>query len=221
MPRKLFDRELTELMEQMAEMGNTVDGRIERTIEALRTQDLKAAAEIAGSDRPIDEKENLIEKACLDLIALQQPIASDLRMIAACLKILTDMERVADHCADICEIIASEGLNGNTLALTHVVKMLEAARAMYRGSVDVLLSGDAPGARAVCKADDEVDAMFSRIVLEVCGGIAERPQDVMQDVDMIFITKYIERMADHATNIAEWVIYMETGEHPDLNAKMA
>ncbi len=220
MPRKLFDRELTDLMEQMTDLGNTVDGRIEKTLEALRTQDRELAEEVANSDRAIDEREHMIEKMCLNLLALQQPIAGDLRMIAGCLKILTDMERVADQCADICEIVASEGLNGNSMTLSHVVKMLEAARSMYRGSLDVLLSRDMDTASRICREDDEVDAMFSRIVLEVCGGIAERPQSVMLDVDIIFIAKYIERVADHATNIAEWVIYMVTGNHPDLNAKV-
>ena len=91
---------------------------------------------------------------------------------------------------------------------------------MFRGALDVFLSRDVEAARKVCQADDNVDAMFSKIVLEVCGIITENPQNVMCDVDLIFITKYVERMADHATNIAEWVIYMETGEHPDLNTKV-
>ena len=90
---------------------------------------------------------------------------------------------------------------------------------MYKRQ-DVFLSRDVEAARKVCQADDNVDAMFSKIVLEVCGIITENPQNVMCDVDLIFITKYVERMADHATNIAEWVIYMETGEHPDLNTKV-
>ncbi len=219
MPRKLFDRELTELIEEMTNLGNTVDGRIEQTIDVLRTLNLEKAAEIAATDNLIDQREHKVEKMCLNLIALQQPIASDLRMIAGCLKILTDMERVADQCADICDIIAVGALNGNSLALSHVIQMMEAARAMYRRSVDVFLSRDVKAAREICKADDEVDGMFSKIVLEVCGIITEAPQNVMCEVDLIFITKYIERTADHATNIAEWVIYMETGVHPDLNAK--
>lgn len=219
MPRKLFDRELTELIEEMTDLGNAVDGRIEQTIDVLRTLNIEKAADIAGTDNLIDQREHKVEKMCLNLIALQQPIASDLRMIAGCLKILTDMERVADQCADICDIIAVGALNANSLALSHVIQMMEAARAMYRRSIDVFLSRDVEAAREICKADDEVDSMFSKIVLEVCGIITDAPQNVMCEVDLIFITKYIERTADHATNIAEWVIYMETGVHPDLNAK--
>ena len=217
MPRKLFDRELENLVSQIVEMGNTVDGRIADTIEALRTMDLEKASEVANSDAEIDRMEHNIEKLCMNLIALQQPIARDLRTIAACLKILTDIEREGDQCADICEILLVGELNNNSLAANHVVQMLEAARNMFRNAMDVFISRDVEAARAVCDSDDEVDAMFSRIILEVCNIISENPQNVMREVDLLFITKYIERIGDHATNIAEWVIYMETGVHPDMN----
>ncbi len=219
MARKIFDRELENLISQMTDMGNTVDQRIEETIAALRTMDLEKASEVANSDNEIDQTEHAIEKLCMNLIALQQPIASDLRVIAACLKILTDIEREADQCADICEILTIGELNTNSLAITHVVQMLEAARGMFRRAMDVFLSRDVEAARKVCESDDIVDAMFSKTILEVCGIITQNPQNVMREVDLLFISKYIERMGDHATNIAEWVIYMETGVHPDLNTK--
>lgn len=219
MPRKMFDRELSDLISQIIKMGSMVDDRIAGTIQALRTMDLAAAAEVASGDGEIDRMEHSIEKRCMDLIALQQPIAGDLRIIASCLKILTDIEREADQCADICDILTVGELNGNSLAVSHVVQMLETARSMFRRAMDVILSRDVKEARAICASDDEVDAMFSRIILEVCGIITENPQNVMREVDLLFIIKYVERMGDHATNIAEWVIYMETGEHPDLNTK--
>ncbi|MCY1712805.1 phosphate signaling complex protein PhoU [Caproiciproducens galactitolivorans] len=219
MPRKIFDREIANLISQMTDMGNTVDQRIEETIAALRTMDLKKAADVANSDNEIDQMEHNIEKLCMNLIALQQPLASDLRVIAACLKILTDMEREADQCADICEILTIGELNTNSLAITHVVQMMEAAREMFRNAMDVFLSRDLEAAREVCLSDDNVDSMFAKIILEVCGIITENPSNVMREVDLLFISKYVERMGDHATNIAEWVIYMETGVHPDLNTK--
>ncbi|QAT50021.1 phosphate signaling complex protein PhoU [Caproiciproducens sp. NJN-50] len=217
MPRKIFDRELNNLISKMTEMGNAVDRKIEQTIVSLKKMDLELAAEVAGSDNEIDRMEHSIEKNCMDLIALQQPIAGDLRIIAACLKILTDIEREADQCADICEILTVGELNTNSLAAAHVVQMLETAREMFRRSMDVFLSREVDEARAICKSDDEVDSMFSKIILEVCGIITENPQSVMREVDLLFISKYAERMGDHATNIAEWVIFMETGVHPDLN----
>jgi len=216
-PRKIFDRELNNLISRMTEMGSAVDRKIEQTISSLKKMDLELAAEVAGSDNEIDRMEHTIEKNCMELIALQQPIAGDLRIIAACLKILTDIEREADQCADICEILTVGDLNTNSLAAAHVVQMLETARKMFRRSMDVFLSRDVVEAREICKSDDEVDSMFSKIILEVCGIIAENPQNVMREVDLLFISKYAERMGDHATNIAEWVIFMETGVHPDLN----
>lgn len=219
MPRKIFDREIANLISQMTDMGNTIDQRIEETIAALRTMDLKKAADVANSDNEIDQMEHNIEKLCMNLIALQQPLASDLRVIAACLKILTDMEREADQCADICEILTIGELNTNSLAIAHVVQMMEAAREMFRNAMDVFLSRDLEAAREVCLSDDNVDSMFAKIILEVCGIITENPSNVMREVDLLFISKYVERMGDHATNIAEWVIYMETGVHPDLNTK--
>ncbi|MDC0700522.1 PhoU domain-containing protein, partial [Blautia wexlerae] len=132
MPRKLFDREINDLIRRMTDLGNTVDGRVQTTIEALRTQDMEKAKWVAQNDNEIDSEEHAIEQTCMNLIALQQPIASDLRIIAACLKILTDMEREADQCADICDILMIANLDRNSLALSHVVQMLEAARAMFR-----------------------------------------------------------------------------------------
>lgn len=217
MPRKLFDRELENLISRMSEMGDSADRKIEQTITALRTADQDLAAEVAGSDSEIDRMEHSIEKNCMELIARQQPIAGDLRFIAACLKILTDIEREADQCADICEILTVGELNTKSLAASHVVQMLEMTRRMFRRAMNVFLSRDVDEAYAICKSDDEVDATFSKIILEVCGIITERPQDVMREVDLLFISKYAERLGDHSTNIAEWVIFMETGVHPNLN----
>ena len=221
MPRILFDRELKTLMTKMTDMGNTVDDRIAQTIEALRTMNLEIAEDVAKSDNQIDQMEHQIETMCMNLLALQQPIASDLRMIATCLKILTDIEREADQCADICEILTVGERNSNSLAINHVVKMLETARDMFRRAMDVFISRDVETAKQICVDDDIVDGMFSKIILEVCDTITQAPKNVMCEVDLIFIIKYIERMGDHATNIAEWVIFMETGVHPDLNESTA
>lgn len=217
MPRKIFDRELADLNQRMTETGSEVDSRIQQTIYALHNMDFAVATEVATGDNDIDRMVRLIEKDCIDLITLQQPIAKDLRTIAAYLKILTDVEREADHCADICEILLAGELKGNSLAVTHVVQMLETARAMFRRAMNVLISRDVGEAQKICDSDDEVDTMFSKIILEVCGYISDNPGSVMSEVDLLFITKYVERMGDHATNVAEWVIFMETGEHPDLN----
>lgn len=218
MPRKFFDQKLHMLNQNMTEVGSIVSSRIADTIEALRTMDADLAAEVVAGDAQINQSEQQIEQVCVNLLALQQPIATDLRVIASCLKIITDIERVADQCADICEIITIGEMRTNSICVSHVIQMLETSHGMFGRAMDVFLSRDVQAARKLCKEDDVVDAMFSKIILEVCGSITETPQNVMREVDLMFIAKYVERMADHCTNIAEWVIYMETGEHPDLNA---
>lgn len=218
MPRKYFDKELNYLNQRMTVMGDAINKRIEESIQALRTGNLELAEDVALSDSDIDRMEHENEKLCMNLIASQQPIASDLRSITACLKILTDMEREADQCADICEILATSGMvDFQSLPVTHIVNTMEKVHQMFHGAMDVFLSHDVEQARKICADDDIVDAAFGKIVLEVCNAIAQNPENVMRDVDLLFIIKYVERMGDHATNIAEWVIYMVTGHHPDLN----
>ena len=199
MPRKYFDQKLADLNRSMKEMGAVVDRRIGETMEALKNLDKDLAAEVVGGDREINQVEHEIESVCMNLLALQQPIATDLRVIASCLKIITDVERVADQCADICDIIQAGEIPAQSSVVNHVVQMLETAGAMFEKAMDAFIARDVALAR------------------QVCGTITENPQSVMKEVDLMFITKYIERMGDHATNIAEWVVYMETGVHPDLN----
>ncbi len=221
MPRKYFDQKLDALNHDMTELGAEVDSVIGRTLEALRTLDRDLAQQVVEGDSRIDQAEHRIEQVCMNLLALQQPIASDLRVIASCLKIITDMERVADQCADICDIILVGELGSNSLGVNHVLQMMESARSMFVRAMEVFNNHSVEQAKKVCSDDDEVDSLFSKIILEVCGAITNNPQSVMREVDLIFITKYIERMADHATNIAEWVIYRETGVHPDLNSGLS
>lgn len=218
MPRKHFDQELELLTKRVTVMGDAISSRIADTMQALRTGDAELARRVAEGDSEIDRMEHENEKLCMNLIASQQPIASDLRIIAASLKILTDMEREADQCADICEIITTGGMaDSQRLPVSHIVNALQKVYDMFSGAMNVFLSRDVEQAKAICAADDEIDAAFGKVVLEVSAAITQNPKEVMQDVDLLFIIKYVERMGDHATNIAEWVIYMVTGEHPDLN----
>ncbi|MCH3971702.1 MAG: phosphate signaling complex protein PhoU [Oscillospiraceae bacterium] len=218
MPRKHFDHELEQLTEKITEMGDAIHTSIASTIRALRTGDVQLARRVVAGDNDVDRMEHENEKTCMNLIVSQQPIAGDLRNIAGSLKILTDMEREADQCADICEMVAAGGLPGSqSLPLCHIVNTLEKVETMFTGAMDVFLSRDAKRAKEICMADDEIDSLFSKIVLEVCSSITQDSANVMREVDLLFIIKYVERMGDHATNIAEWVLYMVTGEHEDLN----
>lgn len=217
MPRKNFEQELERLNADLAEMGRRVDNLMQGTIRCLKSMDVSLAKTIFPSDSDINAMEKSIEQSCIYLLALQQPLARDLRMITSTLKIITDMERIADQCADICEILATVAGMAELKASPRLLLMFEKAREMFAGSLDAYLRKDAELAEKICRMDDEVDSSFSSIVLELCSQISAGQTAVPENVDFMFIAKYIERMADHATNIAEWAIFVKTGAHPNLN----
>ena len=211
MPRTLFDEELARLHADLAEMGRRVDALMQDAIRCLKSMDRPLARRIVPRDAEINTMEKTIEHSCMNLLA------RDLRVITATLKILTDMERVADQCADICEILSTvAGMAGQT-ASPRLLRMFGKARSMFAGALDAYLRRDAEAARTVCGMDDEVDALFSSSILDLCGQLEHHPSSVPSTVDFMFIAKYIERIGDHATNIAEWAIFVETGIHPNLN----
>lgn len=217
MPRNNFDQELARLNTDLAEMGRRVDNLMQGTIRCLKSMDIDLAKTIFPSDSDINTMEKNIEQNCIYLLALQQPLAHDLRTITSTLKIITDMERIADQCADICEILATVAGMASLKASPRLLQMFEKARTMFVGSLDAYLRQDIDLAKSICLSDDEVDALFSSIVLEQCTKISSNQTAVPENVDFMFIAKYIERIADHATNIAEWAIFVKTGSHPNLN----
>lgn len=212
-----YVRELRELNVELSEMGTMVDRTMQDTLSALRMQDRVLAKRIYRNDAKINAQESKIEHMCFNLIALQSPMASDLRAITATLKAVTDLERTGDQCADICEIMLT--YNGGPAMETPqiIYRMMEKARAMFADALDSFMRKDVELAREVCERDDEVDALFSQAVLEMSRILQQSQNLVSQATDYMFIAKYIERMADHATNIAEWAIYVVTGEHRDLS----
>ena len=221
MPRNVFDEELERLGADLAEMGRRIDAIMQGTLATLKTMDAAMAKTIFPQDSEINNMEKSIERSCINLFALQQPLARDLRVITATLKVITDLERISDQCADICEILATVAGMAGMHASPRMLQMFEKAREMVAGAVDAYIRRDSAAAAKICAADDEVDALFSSTVLELCGQISRDNATVPEHVDFMFIAKYIERMADHATNIAEWAIFSVTGVHPNLNDTQA
>lgn len=221
MPRTAFDRELARLRTRLAQMGEQVDALMEGTARCLRTGDRQLGGTLFERDAQINGLEKELEATCMNLLALQQPLAADLRVITATLGAVTDIERVADQCADICEILATAPDMAGRPAPSCLPPLFEKARAMFIGALDAFLRRDADSAEAVCGADDEVDIGFTAAVREFCARLGHEAGTATQIVDDLFIAKYIERIADHATNIAEWAIFLETGRHPDLNDTQA
>lgn len=214
--RHSFDHELEDLHLELIKMGSLVEESIENTIIALKKQDVELARKIFRNDDVIDELEQKIEKRCLALIARQQPLAKDLRTISTALKIITDMERIADHSADIAEITIRMANEKYIKPLIDIPKMAELAKQMVKKAIDAYVKQDTELAQEVCDSDDEVDDLFFKIILELINIMKNDPQTIEQATNFMFIAKYLERMADHATNICEWVVFNVTGEHEHL-----
>ncbi len=214
--RLLFDKELEQLHLALINMGALVENAIEKSILALKKQDATLAKEIIRNDNQIDEMEVKIEKQCLRLLALQNPIAKDLRSVSSTLKIITDLERIGDHATDIAEITIRLANAKYIKPLVDIPKMADIARQMLRDALDSYVKRDVELAREVCKRDDEVDNLFNKKILEIIGILKTSGELVEQGVELMFVSKYLERIGDHATNIAEWVVYHETGEHKHL-----
>jgi phosphate transport system protein len=218
--RNFFDKELDELHLEIIKMGSLVEESIDNTIVALKKQDVAMAKKIFNNDDIIDDLEKKIERICLNLIATQQPLAKDLRSISAALKIITDMERIADHSSDIAEITIRMAHEKYIKPLIDIPRMAELARIMVNKSIDAYIKQDMALAIEVCKSDDAVDDLFSKITLELINLMKNDSSTIEQGIDLMLIAKYLERMADHATNIGEWVVFNITGEHDHLAKHM-
>lgn len=220
MPRNLFEREMQQLRAGIVDMGHDVDLVLGDTMKVLQQMDAQSAAQVGEIELTVDRYERRLEDMCVNIIALQQPLASDLRTITAALKIVTDMERISDQCYDICELIQTLVAGGRPLQTPQrIIEMMKLARGMFNLALDAFVCGDPEKAQRVCGSDDTVDKLFSQAVLEGCSNLSGELAEIPREVDYLFIAKYIERIADHATNIAEWVLFIKTGQHPDSDVK--
>ena len=212
--RSRFDEQLNTLNTEMIEMGAMCEEAIALASKALTSGDVALAEKVAAISSDIDHKERDIEARCLKLLLQQQPVARDLRQISAALKMITDMERIGDQAEDIAEIITF--LDGRTAEETvHICDMAAETISMVTDSVDAFVKMDIGLAKAVITHDDKVDEYFDKIKSSLIKMIARSPENGEYLLDMLMIAKYFERIGDHATNIAEWVIFSVTGEHKD------
>ncbi|GAA6491227.1 MAG TPA: phosphate signaling complex protein PhoU [Candidatus Bariatricus faecipullorum] len=211
--RNKFDRQLSRLNEMLIHMGELCETAIEEATKALEEGDMNRAKAVIAADEEIDQMEKDIESLCLKLLLQQQPVARDLRQISAALKMITDMERIGDQTADIADIVLAAKIPSDKY-VKDIGKMSEAVAKMVRDSVSAYVRKDLEQARQVMDADDAVDGMFETIKSELVRFIAEHEgKDGEMAMDLIMITKYLERIGDHATNIAEWVEFSITGVH--------
>ncbi|MBR4021923.1 MAG: phosphate signaling complex protein PhoU [Ruminococcus sp.] len=210
--RSRFDEQLNTLNIEMIEMGALCEESIALASKALTTGDVSLAERVSVLSADIDQKERNIESRCMKLLLQQQPVARDLRQISAALKMITDMERIGDQAEDIAEII--NYLEGRTAEETVNIRDMAAETiSMVTDSVDAYVKKDTELAKTVIGHDDKVDEYFDRIKGSLIKMIAENPENGEYALDLLMIAKYFERIGDHATNIAEWVIFSVTGEH--------
>ena len=210
--RSRFDEQLAILNRELIEMGALCEEAIALAAKALTDKDKTMAAKVAAMDAEIDQKERNIESMCLKLLLQQQPVARDLRQISAALKMITDMERIGDQAEDISEIVIT--LDGRYAENSALLKgMAESTIQMVTESVDAYVKRDTALAQQVIKMDDIVDDYFDQVKAELISKIAGEPADSEYALDLLMIAKYLERIGDHAVNIAEWVIFSVTGKH--------
>ncbi len=213
MMRTSFLSELKELKTDMLQMGEYIEEAIKNTMVALKRDDLIMAQEVINKDCIIDDAEKTIENLCLKLLLTQQPVATDMRMISSALKMITDMERIGDFAADIAEIITKGGRTGTSYNIDFVEKMGEAVIRMVDSAVLSFTNSDLELAKKVCKSDDEVDSLFNGAKTVLLDCIRKDENRAERALDLMLVSKYLERIGDHATNIAEWVIFSITGVH--------
>ena len=211
--RNRFDEQLSLLNRELMEMGTLIEQSIRSAAQALIERSITSADSAIAFDKQVDQKERDIESLCLKLLLQQQPVARDLRLISAALKMITDMERIGDQAADISGIViylSDEPLVKNP---QHLTQMAEAAIRMVTGSLDAYVNKDLELAREVMQMDDVIDELFDTIKNELIELIRSDADNGSQAIDLMMIAKYFERIGDHAQNIAEWVEYAITGKH--------
>lgn len=211
MPRTDYDRDLRMLQDDLLMMGNMVEKAIARALDALRNRDLEAANDVIREDDIIDQKQTEIEERCIDLIATQQPLAGDLRILVTALHLCGELERMGDYAEGIAKISVMMGDEPPLKPLIDIPRMAQKASDMVRRSLDAFVNRDVVAAMSVQSDDDEIDSLYEQVYRELLTYMLGDPSVIRRATHLLWAAHNIERIADRATNIAERVIYMVTG----------
>lgn len=209
--RARFDEKLQELENLLMKMGANVEEILTLAFKSLLERDVELAKEVISMDKEIDFIEIQIEKKCLNLIALQQPLAGDLREIAGILKIITDLERIGDYCVNIAKITLEIGEEDFIKPLVDLPKMEAYVQEMVKGGLDAFVNKDVELARKIARLDDVVDDLYESVYTDLLEYGVKDKQTKQQVIRLLFVGRHLERMADHVTNICERVIFMIEG----------
>ena len=210
--RKGFHEQLKDLESDMIKMGSMVEELIHKSIKALQEKDLELAQEVLDKDDEIDDFEIKLEEDTTRLIALQQPVAKDLREIIVISKLATDLERIGDHACNIANMVIKIGDEPLIKPLIDIPRMTKIVTRRLRNSLEAFIDLDVETARKIAEEDEEVDILDEQILRELLTFMIEDPSTIKQATSLIFISRFLERIGDHSTNICERTIYMKTGE---------
>jgi phosphate transport system protein len=217
MPRERYEQQLRELQDDLLRLASLVESSIGRAVEALKTQDVEAARKVIADDDEIDRSQYALEDKALDLIALQAPLARDLRLVSAVISVASELERMGDYAEGIAEITI-RGANEPLLKpLVDIPRMAEIAQRMLRNSLDAFVRRDVEAARKLSAEDDEVDQLTTVIQNDLLRSMINDPGTTERAMHLMFVAHNLERVADRATNIAERLVFLVTGQVVDLN----
>ncbi len=211
--RVRYENELKTVFDNLVLMCRHIESAIEKCIEALVNRDMTLAEEVFEEDRLIDKFERDIEQSCLKILLMEHPVAGDFREVSAALKMITDLERIGDQARDIAEISTQFGNEEYIKKLEHIPQMASIAIRMVKDGVSAYINRDLELARSLDKTDDKVDELFNIVMRDLTALIKKNPDNAEQAIMFMMITKYLERIGDHAVNIGEWVEYAITGKH--------
>lgn len=210
--RKGFHEAIEDIKNDMLKMGSMVEEAIQRSVQALKERKPEIASAVIDEDDKIDDYEILLEEKCIKLIALQQPVARDLRTIIVIAKLATDLERMGDHASNIARMVLEIGDEPLIKPLIDIPRMTEIVTRRLRESLDAFINLDVELAKKVAREDEEVDVLDQQIFRELITFMLEDPGIIKQTSSLLFISRFLERIGDHSTNICERVIYMVSGE---------
>ena len=211
--RNRFDRQLARLNNELTEMGELIEDAIDGAVSSLTNRSEEQVRATEQLEKEINQKESDIESLCLKLLLQQQPVASDLRLISAALKMITDMERIGDQAADIADLSLFMHADPPQERMQRLLLMANATTRMVKKSVQAFVERDMELAQKVCAADDTVDDLFAQVKTDLIAWIRQDVDNGEQALDLLMVAKYFERIGDHAVNLAEWVIFSITGHH--------
>jgi phosphate transport system protein len=217
MTRVEFDRQLSEVQEDMLVMGGMVENAVNRGIQALKNRDVELARQIIADDIAVNNKRYETEEKCLEIVATQQPLASDLRTIVSVLHITVDLERMGDHAEGIAKIAILLADDPPLKPYIDIPRMAEIGTAMLRGSIQAFRDRDTQKAREIVNRDDEVDALYDQVYRELLTFMINDPKTIERATYLIWVAHNLERIADRVTNICERVVYLVEGRIEDLN----